>query len=292
MFVLGHLVSADEARVFPELSLGEGEQGLAAMLPDMLSCHDWGYSDGWRLCGAGIQSELVVAHMIGDAVVHYGPRWRGDRHKRGWAYVRMGQVTRRYDEFFTHAEASGWRTPGLARDSRRGWAHTLVEYSLDQWLADRRDLSRAYATVSAAATDVLTGATNGGLDWVHDLVATHAITPSKPLATQPLRYCGALSRARTPDEMHLRGLALKFQLTEHDEVLDWLRGWLRGIWQAVGDAELSQVLRDLRDAVADPVRHDYPLELAVAASLEAEPRPRWPGLVEAGGGTGEAAGRR
>jgi hypothetical protein len=282
MFVLGHLVCGHESRTFPDLALDEGEEGLAALLPDMISCHDWGYHRAWRLVGADRQADLIVAHMIGDAVVHFGDRWRGDHRKRGWAYRRMGLVTRRYDEFFTHAEHAGWRPAGRTRDSRRGWAHTLVEYSIDQWLADRRDLTRAFLAVGAAARQ-----TERKMSWLLDLVASHAIEPSKPLATQPLRYCGALARARTPDEFHLRGLALKFGLREDAEVLDWLRGWLRAIWQAVGEEEMRQVLRDLVAALADPVGHNYPLEIAAAAKLGGPPASRWSGLSTVAGGTGE-----
>src|SRR6185437_13469165 len=81
-----------------------GELGLALMLPDLLSCHEWGCPQAWSLAGAGTQADLVVAHMIGDAVVHYGRHWQGHERKRGWAYCRMGLVTRRYDEFYTHVE--------------------------------------------------------------------------------------------------------------------------------------------------------------------------------------------
>jgi len=270
VFVLGHLVSLHESKAFPELALHEGEHGMTAMLPDLLSCHDWGYSQAWALAGAGIQAELVLAHMLGDAVVHYGVQWRGHERKSGWAYRRMGLVTRRYDEFHAYAEERGWRPAGLPRDSRRGWAHTLVEYSIDQWLADRRDLSVMHRQVKEAAE-----ATAADLAWVHDLVAQHVITPSKPIESQPYRYCGALTRSTEPDEMHLRGLALKFQLAESPDALRWLRGWLRAIWQEVGEEEMADVLSSLARAGADPVRFGYPLEISAFTGGHADEVRRW-----------------
>lgn len=267
MFVLGHLVAAHESGAFTDVALDEGELGMAAMLPDLISCHDWGYTHAWSLAGVGTQAELVLAHMIGDAVVHYGQHWRGHEHRRGWAYLRMGLVARRFDHFHEQAERAGWRVQGLPRDSRRGWAHTMIEYAIDQWLSDRRDLTKAFRQVRAEALD-----TAANLAWVHDLVAEHVITPSKPIETQPHRYCGALSRSTQPDEFHLRGIALKFHLAETPECLDWIRGWLRDIWWAIGEDEMGDVLQGLSDAIADPVRFGYPLEIAQRTG---RPHDRW-----------------
>jgi hypothetical protein len=270
VFVIGHLLSLHESRAFPELALEDGEQCLAAMLPDLLSCHDWGYTEAWSLVGAGVQAELVLAHMVGDAVVHYGQTWQGHERRSGWAYRRMGLIARGYDGFFEHAEACGWRAAGLDRDSRRGWAHTLVEYTVDQWLADHHDLTAMHHHVRAAATRSL-----AEMSWVNDLVNTYTIVPSKPLTTQPYRYCGALARTTQPDELHLRGLALKFGLCEEPEALDWLRSWLRGIWQAVGDFEMNAVFRSLATVTADPVGHGYPLDLAALSAIPMPGDPRW-----------------
>lgn len=271
MFVLGHLESLHESKAFPEFDLHRGEHGMTVMVPDLLSCHDWGYSKSWALVGAGVQAEMVLAHMLGDAVVHYGERWRGHERKSGWAYLRMGLVARRYDEFHDYAEERGWRQPGLARDSRRGWAHSLVEYSVDQWLADRRDLSVMHREVRASAEAVA-----ADLAWVHNLVEQHVITTSKPIESQPYRYCGALVRANEPDEIHLRGLALKFQIAEEPEALHWLRGWLRAIWQELGDDEMADVFASLVRVGADPVRFGYPLEISGFPQPPADEALRWP----------------
>jgi hypothetical protein len=264
------MVSLHESKAFPEFDLYHGEHGMSVMLPDLLSCHDWGYSKAWALVGAGARAEMVLAHMLGDAVVHYGERWRGQQRKSGWAYLRMGLLARRYDEFHTYAEEHGWREAGLPRDSRRGWAHSMVEYSIDQWLADRRDLSVMHQQVRASAAAVA-----ADLSWVHALVEQHVITPSKPIESQPYRYCGALTRAAAPDEIHLRGLAVKFHLSEEPAALQWLREWLRAVWQQVGDDEMRDVFASLVRVSADPVRFGYPLEIAALATLPAGDSGRW-----------------
>jgi hypothetical protein len=270
MYVLGHLISAHGSGAFPEIDLRDGEHAMTVMVPDLLSCHDWGYSKAWAIAGAGAQSDLVLAHMLGDAVVHYGARWRGLGRKSGWAYLRMGLVARRFEAFYEHAESRGWRFPGLARDSRRGWAHTMVEYSIDQWIADRMDVSALFANVRTAADD-----TAADLGWVHALIAQHVITPGRPVECQPYRYCGALSRSREPDELHLRGLAVKFQIAETPESIPWLRGWLREIWQAAGDEEMRDVLNSLSDVTADPVGYGYPIEIAAYAERLEPTSHRW-----------------
>jgi hypothetical protein len=268
MFVLGHLRTIIESRAFDEPDVLNGNRSLVAMFPDLVSCHDWGYERSWDLAGAGLHAELVIAHMLGDAVVHYGSQYNGFQRKSGWAYLRMGLVARRYDEFFSTAEAEGWRESGQVRDSRRGWAHSLAEYSIDQYLADRYGCGQLWEVARSAAS-----ATARDLGWARTLIAEHVITPSKPFETQAPRYCGALVRAAQPDEMHLRGLAVKFRLAEHPDCVEWLRAQLRAIWMAVGEDEMETVLTSLRQVVADPLALSYPLRLREAAGLEQ--RTRW-----------------
>jgi hypothetical protein len=93
------------------------------------------------------------------------------------------------------------------------------------------------------------------------------VVPSKPVASQPERYCRAVARARQPDEIHLRGLAVKFGLVETDEALDWLRGWTRGIVDSLGEAEIRAVVAEVAEVVADPAAAGYPVRLGDAAGI-------------------------
>lgn len=263
MFVLGHMHTVMESRAFDEADIIGANRSLVLMFPDMVSCHDWGYEHSWGLVGAGLHAELIIAHMLGDALVHYGRRFNGLRRKSGWAYIRMGTVARGYNNFFDTAEAAGWRQPGLARDSRRGWAHSLVEYSVDQYIADRRKCDHLWAAAKTAANF-----TESDFTWVHELVAEHVIIPSKPIETQPARYCGAVTRSIQPDEIHLRGLALKFGLSEVPECLAWLRAQLRAILEIVGGDEMEDVLASLSQVVVDPLALGYPLRMRQTAVLE------------------------
>jgi hypothetical protein len=262
MYVLGHVVTAERSGLFGAVELSGGERVLELMLPDLLSCHDWAYDRCWYR-SEGTRDRLVTAHMVGDAVVHYGREWTGERKRSGWAYLRMGQVARRYDEFWRIAMDNGWRLPDAGeQDSRRGWAHTLVEYSIDQRLADTGEWSELLAEVHRQAS-----ATCADPSWAHRYVTEGMVQPSKPLASQPQRYCGALERAVQPDEIHLRGLAVKFGLVETPEVLAWLRGWCRGIVSGVGADEVDDVVGEITRTVAEPDRFGYPTELTGMAGI-------------------------
>ncbi|MEU4776022.1 hypothetical protein [Micromonospora sp. NPDC023644] len=271
MYVLGHVVTAVRSGAFGPVDLLSGERVLELMLPDVLSSHDWGYEHCWRDTDS-LRGRLVVAHMLGDAVVHYGPRWVAPHRRSGWAYLRMGQVARRYEEFWRTAAERGWRKPDAGpQDSRRGWAHSLVEYSIDQHLADHGDWSDLLAELRRRAAVVVTDPS-----WVRAYAAEAGVVPSKPLLSQPQRYCGALSRALEPDEIHLRGLAVKFGLIERPEVLGWLREWTRGIVAGVGADEIDDVLAGISDVISTPEGFGYPVDPWAVAAI---PEP-WPVVAD------------
>lgn len=256
MFLLGHVVTIAKAKKFPDVDLLAGEHVISVMLPDVIACHDWSYRRGWAFAGGSVFADLMCAHMVGDAVVHHGTRWKKDRKKVGWAYQHMGIVAAGYGPFFAHAEACGWRSPFAGRDSRRGWAHTMVEYSIDQWLADSEALDSLHSSAVSAAQETLQDP-----DWIKEVVENLGVETSKPLESQPSRYCGAIARASQPDEFHLRGLALKFGLAETDEVLDWLRCQLREVVRRIGPSEMGDVVAGLATAVASAIELDYPINV-------------------------------
>ena len=253
MFVFGHLVTIAEARIFPDVDVLAGEHVAGFLLPDIVACHDWAYDRIWDTRPGDLVADCVRAHMIGDAIIHYGEEWRTPRQRRGFAYRRMGLVSTGYESFFERAAANGWLIDATApRDSRRGWAHTLVEYSVDQCLADRGRLDDSFLAVRAAAAAI----DPVGLgSWL----GAFGAQVSKPFPAQPARYLGVITRAQAPDEFHLRGLAAKFGLREDLGVLEWLRGILRGIVTGVGVDELDGLVRRLTAVLVDAAGYAYPL---------------------------------
>lgn len=255
MFVFGHVYTVSNARKFRNVDLAEGEGVIALMLPDLLSSHDWGYEKCWNVHPNGKAASLIQAHMIGDSVVHYGSKWNDPRFRKGWAYKHMLLITEEYHSFFEKAtEARYLISKDKPRDSVRGWAHTMVEYTVDQYLADNRNLSKSFITIRKAFQTVHTR-----LDWIDMTVKELGIEVSKPYPLQPLRYADVLARSEEPDEFHLRGLAAKFGLSETADVISWLRSILRRIISSLGRDEMEDIIQELSKVVENPINYGYPL---------------------------------
>jgi hypothetical protein len=245
VFVFGHLVTIADAGIFPALDPLAGEEFAAFLLPDIVSCHDWAYDSIWSVRPGDPVADCVRVHMIGDGFIHYGEGWREARQRRGFAYRQMGLVSSGYESFFEQAEANGWLAETtVQRDSRRGWAHTLVEYSVDQHLADTRPLDDSFLALRAAGASLTP-------DRLAPLLEVLGAQMSKPFPAQPSRYLGVIARAQAPDEFHLRGLAVKFGLREDACVLDWLRRLLRSVIAGVGREELDGLIRRLTTVLED-----------------------------------------
>src|SRR5262249_56596835 len=124
MYIFGHCVITDIQR--PGLFDVYGSDGVALMLPDVVRCHDWGYERCFCSRPSSIAGQLIRMHMLEDWFIHYG---EGTVRKRvGWAYRKMAIYAQEYDNFFATAAARGLRH-GEPPDSRRGFCHTMIEYS-------------------------------------------------------------------------------------------------------------------------------------------------------------------
>lgn len=256
MFVFGHLCTTADSRVFRKVNIQEGEGLLGLMFPDFVACHDWAYQSSWALQPDNITAQLIKAHIIEDAVIHFGPVWSVPNRKQGWAYRKMGILARSYKEFFERAARDGFLLQDDSQpiDSLRGWAHTLIEYSVDQYLTDTRDLGHAFDSIRRVLGNV-----NQHMSWVEDTFSRLGVQPSKPFPAQPLRYASILASAQAPDEFHLRGLAAKFRLRDSEEVLHWLRQILRHVNQTVGADDMEDIIKLLTTIMQDPIQYSYPI---------------------------------
>lgn len=153
MYILGHWAATRASRAFDPSAL-TGDGMVALMLPDVARCHEWGYATCFDSGGDADPSlRLMRAHMLGDWYVHYGSG--REQIRRGWAYRTMGAFARLYWEFFETAEDAGMRPPGVPRDSVRGFSHTMVEYSIDTWVADTLpEAAEGFAAAKEALGDM------------------------------------------------------------------------------------------------------------------------------------------
>ncbi len=253
MFILGHVLITGNDN-FKTLDVSSGEGVVMLMLPDLLSSHTWGYEQCWNIPQGTLGAKLIQAHIVGDAVIHFGPKWATPPQKIGWAYRNMRGVVNEYRNFYREAEEAGYIVDGREHDSLRGWAHTMIEYSVDQYLTDTLNLDRTFVNIRDSFA-----ALEQNLDWLDSTVREYGIETTKPYPQQPLRYAGVICQARTPDEFHLRGLAAKFGLEPKNEVLSKFRNMLREIIRSLGKDEMARIVDELTNVLASPATYDYPL---------------------------------
>ena len=255
MYVIGHIWTAREA--LRELDLDEGEGVIELMLPDLLSAHDWGYVSAWAIPGAHSVSRPIQAHIVGDAAIHFGRFWSGTDARRGWAYRRVGVLGElvRWTDFYDEAEALGLTQGAAAHRPRApGWAHSLLEYSVDQFITDHFRTDKCFESVRQVMTTV-----SAREDWLRHLMSELEIETKKPFPDFATGYVRALTSAEQPDELHLRGLAWKFGLALSPESLVWLRALLRETNSRIGAEEMHELIRDLTAVTSDPRAFAYPV---------------------------------
>ncbi|MFS0752927.1 hypothetical protein [Oceanobacillus sp. 1P07AA] len=256
MFLFGHILTAKNSNLIGRLDVAKGEGVVALMLPDILSSHDWAYNKSWNIDPNKEGALLIQAHIIGDAVIHFGKEWDKPLVKRGWAYKNMKYIAGDYYNFFNKAKRMDYIKPNkIINDSIRGWSHTMVEYTIDQYLTDNFILEESFDNIKKVFSE-----TTHNLSFLSDSVVDYGIETSKPFPDQPLRYSNIIKNSNSPDEFHLRGLAAKYGLKENDDVIDWLRSYLRSIISLVGINSIKDIINTLKEVTSDPYNYNYPVK--------------------------------
>jgi hypothetical protein len=242
MYVLGHCVTAERTGLFSDAAIF-GDGLYAVMMPDYLRCHDWGYDCCFDPSAPGREAALLRSHVLGDWFVHYG----GDRGriKHGWAYRNMGGFARVYDEFFAVAEASGLRDASRPRDSRRGFAHSMVEYAIDIHLARTGEYDGHLADIVARLGALGRGTGLGSRPWILATAAAigapiHAELLDRDVAS----FSGRIARSRDVGEFVLRAAIEKFGLHETDASIEHVRAYLDPGTDEIGAPAFDHVLAE------------------------------------------------
>ena len=212
MYVLSHWVTAVDSGLWSHAALAAGA-AVPLALPDITGHHTWGYQDCRWPRPLSASGRLFRAHFLGDWFIHYGAS--GERIKRGWAYRRAGGFARRYKAFFAEAAARGLRGNEPPDDSVRGFSHTMVEYALDLYLAQRADagsvlvaLKRLFASLDDPAALLAAQ----GAD--HDATAARA---------EAGRWCARVASARSIEELAIGAGVEKFGLHPSRAAAAYLR---------------------------------------------------------------------
>lgn len=255
MYILGHYVTALLSGRFSAGVL-TGEHGAALYFPDFVRCHDWGYTRCFALPERSTSSALIKAHMIGDWWVHYGPG--GEPKRLGWAYRRMAVFARQYERFFdTAARLSLLCSQEQERDSVRGFAHTMMEYSIDTHLSLLIE-EPTFLALRRVAGDV--GSPQGlwSEDNVRHTIAQNEVAGSFRRLCEDLHsFSSRAAAAVAPAEFAYRAGVKKFGLRDCAESIGLLATTIEEGLREIPGSEIDEVVDQIASFIA---RHVGPLQ--------------------------------
>lgn len=221
------------------------------MLPDFADSHAFAYTHAWEREG-DTDSRLIRSHIAGDWWIHFGDDLTQPARRRGWAYLRMGVIARRYEEFYALAHERGLVPTAVPNDSRRGWAHSMLEYSVDTYLARRGALDDAFDDIRRQL-----GSLQAHAEEVRALLARQQVLPWRQEAWRgALDYSVRVALADSPEEIGLLGAAGKFGLDYSPASRALVREFQSQVVQDVGAEEYETVIRAMHGFVAS-VEHEH-----------------------------------
>ena len=239
MYIVGHCVITDIAKsssfdVY-------GSHSVALMLPDVVRCHDWGYERCFQSRPTSVAGQLIRMHMLEDWFIHYGETTV--RERVGWAYRKMAVYAREYDGFFSTAAARGLRHHGEPPDSRRGFSHTMIEYSIDTWLAHKGYFKDHFAGVRDALGSVGCKQGVGSLDWIAQTIDAEDITTSSPDWRADAKSFGdRVRKSGSPEEFVYRAGVKKFGLEECSASIDLVADVISAGLAKIPDDEICRTV--------------------------------------------------
>ena len=246
MYVIGHAYLTDQVRgVDVEYSTGQGARAL--MLPDFADSHAFAYTHAWDPHSTDADSRLIRSHIAGDWWIHFGDDVVSPARRRGWAYLRMGVVARRYETFFRQAFELGLRDTEVPNDSRRGWAHSMLEYSVDTYLCQRGRMDAHFESLRREL---------GNLADHHQEVRTmfeqqQVDRWSRRTWGHAMDYSLRVALAEDPEDIAVVGALGKFDLDYSPAAREFLRGYQREVVAAVGADEYEDILGHMARFVSD-----------------------------------------
>lgn len=255
MYILGHYVTALLSRRF-SAGVFTGEHGAALYFPDFVRCHDWGYARCFALPEHGTVSALIKAHMVGDWWVHYGPF--SEPNRRGWAYRRMAVFARKYERFFdTASRLSLMCSQNQELDSVRGFAHTMMEYSIDTHLALRIDES-TFFDLRRVARDVGSPEGPWSEESVRLKIAQNGVAGCFARLGEDLRsFSSRAASAAAPAEFAYRAGVKKFGLRDCAESIGLVAATIEAGLREIPGPEIDEIVFQTANFIA---RHVGPLQ--------------------------------
>jgi phosphoglycolate phosphatase-like HAD superfamily hydrolase len=250
MYILGHLLlTTAMSSVDRDYAVERGIRAL--MLPDFADTHAFAYTHAWERAG-DTDSRLIRSHIAGDWWIHFGDNLTDAAWRRGWAYLKMGVVSRRYEEFYAEAFARGLTGTAEPNDSRRGWAHSMLEYSVDTYIARTGVLDDTFEAIR----DQL-GSLSMHADEVRTMFASQQVLPwSQAVWSNAGDYSTRVALSQSPEDFAVIGAAGKFGLDYSPEAREFVRSYQSAVVENIGADEYDMVIDAMHDFVA-AVEHDH-----------------------------------
>jgi hypothetical protein len=254
MYIVGHFIITERSGALaPERIYGDGAAALA--FPDYVLCHDWGYERCFVSEPLSPDGIMIRAHLLGDWYVHYGEQ-TVERKKIGWAYRRMGVYARRYDEFFAGATRLGLRDNVPPKDSVRGFSHTMMEYTIDTFLAEQGEFNSQFDAVRGALKKLGGEEGIGSGPWIDETIRREGVAVSTAdMAADITSYSTRVSKSTRPSEFAYRAGIKKFGLRPCDESMRYVSRFIGdGLNEVPGD-ELSGIIDGAAEFVGRWLRY-------------------------------------
>ncbi len=248
MYIVGHLVITEKSGFFPAQKVyGEGAYPL--LLPDYVRCHEWGYERCFRQRDFTSDGMFIQAHIIADWYAHYG-EVSDQPQKRGWVYRQMGVYTHRFDRFFSEAARLGLREDKPPVDSKRGFAHTMMEYSIDTFLVRRGDFNR-FEQMRAVLGRLGLGDGAGSKPWLDQTLKQSEIDVNDTdLERDVALYRQRVLDCKDAEEFAYRAGVYKFGLKSGDESVQFIKRFVEEGLEEIPAHEISNVVEQAAGFVA------------------------------------------
>lgn len=258
MYIVGHTVITDQSQLpkCDPFSLS----GIALMLPDYVRCHDWGYDRCFSKQPETEAGRLIRSHMLADWFVHYGDG--PQREKKGWAYRNMTVYAKAYDDFRGEAARRKLRENVEMTDSRRGFCHTMVEYSIDTWLSDLGLVDSKFSFLVHTYGQLGEESGIGSAGSVRRMIEQEGIELINENLEQDIHSFGRRVReSKSPIEFAYRAGVKKFGLEDSDESVALMAEFISNGLKRLDHLELERFLTDcvsfLRHWMLDESRGEF-----------------------------------
>lgn len=251
MYVVGHCLSVVDSGMCQPHEMDEFGI-IATMLPDILDNHAWAYGTCYDWPASTQVTKFIHAHMVGDWFVHFGTNTQV-QEREGWAYERMAYFGDRYEAFFQGAGEAGIAYQSTSTDTRRGFAHTMSEYSIDLWLAKSGRFDRYFDAsrngLGALGREDDDGA--GSIHWLRKAIADEQMpTDLRKVAGQVESFRWRASTVKSPEEYVVYSIISKLDFKYNQDSLDYVRSALEDGIAKLTVKELDRHYRECCDFIA------------------------------------------